>query len=84
MEKEKEHARGRSEKAAQKQICRETSEQDHLFVPSCVAKSLTEAILNDIGESLQSEELLQGVSRRRKRKNVTKKGLENPSVQEGH
>lgn len=32
-------------------------EQGHLFVPSCAAKSLTEAIVNDIGESLQSEEL---------------------------
>lgn len=32
-------------------------ERGHLFVPSCAAKSLTEAILNDIGESLQSEEL---------------------------
>lgn len=41
-------------------------EQGHLFVPSCVAKSLTEAILNDIGESLQSEEL-QEVRGRRKR-----------------
>lgn len=32
-------------------------ERGHLFVPSCAAKSLTEAIVNDIGESLQSEEL---------------------------
>ena len=41
-------------------------EQGHLFVPSCVAKSLTDAILNDIGESLQSEEL-QGARGRRKK-----------------
>lgn len=38
-------------------------EQGHLFVPSCVAKSLTEAILNDIGESLHSEELQEATGR---------------------
>lgn len=56
MGKENEHAGGK--KVAQKQICRVKNEQGHLFVTSWVAKSLTEAILNDIGESLQREELL--------------------------
>lgn len=38
----------------------ERKSRGHLFVPCCVAKSLTEAILNDIGESLQSEQLRGG------------------------
>lgn len=42
-------------KKKQEATCKK--EQGHLFVPACVAKSLTEAILNDIGESLQSEQL---------------------------
>lgn len=42
-------------------------EQGHLFVPSCVPKSLTEAILNDIGESLQSEQLWGARGRRKTR-----------------
>lgn len=41
-------------------------EPGHLLVPCWVAKRLTEAILNDIGESLQSEEL-QGATAREER-----------------
>lgn len=51
----------------------ERKSRGHLFVPSCGAKSLTEAILNDIGESLQSEEL-QVVRGRREEKRVNREG----------
>ena len=53
----KENKRARVGRKKEKFNCSGNKEQGHLFVPSCVAKSLTETILNDIGESLQSEEL---------------------------
>ena len=63
-ERKNKHASGnKNKKAAQKCICSGEKEQGHLFVPSCGAKSLTEAILNDRGKSLQSEEL-QGAKRK--------------------
>lgn len=65
--KRNEHASGNSTEC----ICSGQKEQGHLFVPSCGAKSLTEAILNDIGESLQSEEL-QGVTGRREKRRVNR------------
>lgn len=75
VEKETNKAGDKKEKnkSGQIQICKEKlkvswkKERGHLFVPSCVAKSLTKAILNDIGESLQSEEL-QGVRGKEERK----------------
>lgn len=57
-QKETNMAAGQKTEEAENFICSgKRKEQGHLFVPSCVAKSLTEAILNDIGESLHSEEL---------------------------
>lgn len=50
----------------------ERKSRGHLFVPSCGAKSLTEAILNDIGESLQSEELQVVRGRRGGKKRVNR------------
>ncbi len=64
--KKRERKIDRKISAKKKKDASRKKEQGHLFVPSSVAKSLTEAILNDIGESLQSEQL-QGVRGRRKK-----------------
>lgn len=68
------HAGGKTKRnkmktSAKKRDVSLKKERGHLFVPSCVAKSLTEAVLNDIGESLQSEEL-QGARGRREKKRI--------------
>lgn len=55
----------------------------HLFVPSCGTKSLTEAILYDIGESLQSE-ALQGVKGRKQEETEMRRDADRPRPGPGH
>lgn len=62
------------QKSAKKKEASWKKEQGHLFVPSCVAKMLTEAILYDIGESLQSKELHEEKRGRRKKESIERWG----------